>query len=351
MNTITIAIPLYNSEQYLERCLNSIFKQSFKDYEIIIVDDNSPCNHHQESVNEIIESYEKNKITLIRHEQNKGLFQSRLTALSKAKTPYICFVDSDDWLESQYLAKLHHTITKNDSDIAVSGFYYAKNNRNKMKSTPNLSNDKSQIHGNKEVTNAIYKEEIRHCVWNKLYKKQILMDSQILEVSSSVNQSEDLLFNSYAFLQAQSVSLINAPLYNYFLNTASMTNDFSFATFKKRADDIIIVMNEIKNLLNKKSLYSHLREDYNNRYIQQSYYLISNLQRGKLSEDLYYQAFNYLLEHIPHPHLIKSLHRSPVFKIATLIETKLLPPLTLRRYYTHILYNKLTKLFRKKRTK
>ena len=107
---ISIIIPVFNTEKYLKRCLDSILNQSFKDMEIILVDDCSAGNCY-----EIFEEYQKNNknIKYIKNEENLGSAWSRLNGLSYAKGEYIHFVDSDDWVFEDCYKKIYEYLEKN----------------------------------------------------------------------------------------------------------------------------------------------------------------------------------------------------------------------------------------------
>ena len=96
---ISIVIPVYGTEQYLERCINSVIKQNYRNLEIIVVNDCSPGN-----AEEIINKYSKldKRILYLKHEENRGLFQARITGAKKASGDYIAFLDSDDYINFDF---------------------------------------------------------------------------------------------------------------------------------------------------------------------------------------------------------------------------------------------------------
>ena len=99
MKKVSIIIPVYNTERYLERCLTSLFEQTYQNLQIIVVDDGSTGN-----VKDIVDSYQKlgKKIELIVHECNKGLFRARISGALRANGDYIAFLDSDDYVGIDY---------------------------------------------------------------------------------------------------------------------------------------------------------------------------------------------------------------------------------------------------------
>ena len=117
---VSVIIPVYNVEQYLKQCLDSVVNQTFKDIEIIIVNDCSPDNSLQ-----IINEYQQkdSRIVLVDLKENVGLGFSRNEGMKVAKGKYITFVDSDDWVTKDYVEILYNTIEKYQYDVISPDFY------------------------------------------------------------------------------------------------------------------------------------------------------------------------------------------------------------------------------------
>lgn len=115
MCKVSVIVPVYNVEAYLENCLESISNQTEKNIEIIVVDDGSP-----DKSGEIAEKYQlKDSRVKVIHKKNGGLSDARNSGLDVAKGKYICFIDSDDWIEHDYIELLIEGIEKNEADISV----------------------------------------------------------------------------------------------------------------------------------------------------------------------------------------------------------------------------------------
>jgi len=119
---ISIIDPIYNVEAYLDRCVQSIFNQTYDNYELILVDDGSP-NYSGEKCDQYAK---QDKRVIVIHKQNGGLSDARNAGLEIAKGEYIVFVDSDDWLAPQYLKCLLKTAEDTDSDIVECGMRYIR---------------------------------------------------------------------------------------------------------------------------------------------------------------------------------------------------------------------------------
>lgn len=229
---VSVIIPIYNVEKYLKQCLDSVLLQSYNNLEIILVDDGSP-----DACPSICDEYQKidSRITVI-HKSNAGLGLARNSGLEIAKGEYIVFIDSDDWIERDYVDKLVETAKKNNSDMVLSGFNRRGSNVKASKSFSYVleeSNyDKEQII--EKVLLPILgakpeaKDDIEYsmCVWTNLYNRRIIENNKIRFVNEREFLSEDLFFNINYILNCQKISIIPDILYNYRMNEKSLTNIF-----------------------------------------------------------------------------------------------------------------------------
>ena len=172
MIKISVIVPVYNVEDYLKECLDSIINQTLKEIEILCIDDCGTDN----SI-DILREYSKkdNRIKIISHKENKGLGPARNTGINEAKGEYISFIDSDDFISKDYYENLYNTAKKYDSDIVNTlniKFYKNKKlrkfiytfNEKEFESTWNL-NDIENVYSDKAIV---------PYVWNKLYKTSFL---------------------------------------------------------------------------------------------------------------------------------------------------------------------------------
>lgn len=177
---ISVIIPVYNVEEYLGQCLDSIINQTYKNLEIIIVDDWSTDNSWK-----IRDEYAKNdkRIKLI-HQKNTGLSAARNAWLKIATWKYIWYIDSDDYVELDMYEKLYNIIECSNSDLAICNWYIGKEDGSRIKNT--------KFPGKKIITpnetleyfyNSMY-------VWNKLYKKDIIKGLNFVET-----RAQDSIYN------------------------------------------------------------------------------------------------------------------------------------------------------------
>lgn len=162
---ISIIVPIYNVEPYLQKCVDSVLNQTFQNYELILVDDGSTDNSSK-ICDEYANKYDY--ITVI-HQNNAGVSAARNTGLDSSKGEYIFFLDSDDWIERNALEKLISLIKKNNLDLAII----------EIKETDNENivfekSDEIIFYSGDEILKFFFNEErLSIVVWNKLYKKEL----------------------------------------------------------------------------------------------------------------------------------------------------------------------------------
>lgn len=240
---ISIIIPVYNIRAYLERCLDSVCAQSYKNLEIIVVDDGSTDGSEK-----IIDEYAANDVRIKTiHKENGGVTSARLEGVAAATGAYIGFVDGDDYVEPDMYRRLYNNLVKYQADIAHCGyqmvfpngrvdFYY---NSGKIKVQDNETGLRDLLEG----------RIVEPGLWNKLYRKSlfhVLIDSNKMKCDIKIN--EDLLMNFYLFREARKSVFEDVCLYHYLLRKNSTTT--SAININKLQDPIKvtrIIMNETKS--------------------------------------------------------------------------------------------------------
>ena len=216
--TISIICPVYNVEKYLPSCLESIKKQTFTDFECILIDDGST-----DSSNSICNSISKTDYRFrVIHQQNQGYQTVRNVGLKSAKGQYIQFIDSDDYIHPQTLEIMLKSLNEGDYDFSmIIGKATFKQNISPIK-IPNIIEKKvlEQNYLMKGLFNLAKEEELQYqVIWNKLYKKEILQDIYFIKTAS-----EDTEFNCRVYQRCNKAILINLPLYNWLQNNNSITH-------------------------------------------------------------------------------------------------------------------------------
>lgn len=214
---ISVIVPVYKVEPYLERCVNSIINQTYKNLEIILVDDGSPDNCGK-ICDEL--AIKDNRIKVI-HKQNEGQSKARNEGLDIAQGEFITFVDSDDWLETEAYQLLISMIK--DSDIAIFGH---KTVRDEI---PFENDNFGNIYLNSEGLWDEVLGELNNAVWNKLFKSELLKDIRFL---TDVYHGEDLIFNLNYIKKCKNGVINKTPMYHYFKHPDSVTtSNFSEKRF------------------------------------------------------------------------------------------------------------------------
>ncbi len=216
---ISIIICAYNIEDYIASCLESVVKQSYKNLEIIVINDGSTDNTRK-----IIERYAKqdSRIKAI-HQKNAGLSAARNTGINLATSEYICLVDGDDVIYQDYVAKLLSRMIHTHADIAVCGY-----------ETVSYKHDESHItYHEAETTNGqdaarnllLTLENIDVVAWNKMYKRDLFIDNSIYYPVGDVY--EDTLTTYKLYAVAKKVTYLMEPLYQYYRRKGSITDKAS----------------------------------------------------------------------------------------------------------------------------
>lgn len=205
---ISVIVPVYNVEKYIRQCLDSIIGQTYKDLEIILVDDGSP-----DSSGAICDEYaEKDSRIKVIHKQNEGQSIARNVGMQTATGDFIGFVDSDDSIDLEMFEKLFSAI--DGVDIAICGHnvvYDAKieTDSKGQEKTLNESELWQEVFGN-----------LNNAVWNKLFRRELLANIQF---NSNFAHGEDLIFNILYLQKVKAGRLIDEPLYNYYKRGNSIT--------------------------------------------------------------------------------------------------------------------------------
>lgn len=204
--TISIIIPVHNAERYLQKCLNSIVGQTRKDIEIIIVNDGST-----DSSAAICEAYLSDPRVIYRYQENAGVSAARNKGLSLATGEYICFVDSDDWLELDALERLQNET----ADIVIFNFYHGESTHCEPLPDGIYTNEElfpnmiSYIDDNGNVT------YVFHNIWMRLFKRSLL-ETHHIRFNPQYHNGEDLLFTFEATMKAETISVrCSEYLYHY----------------------------------------------------------------------------------------------------------------------------------------
>lgn len=224
---ISIIVPVYNVEKYVEKCVTSIINQTYKNIEIILVDDGATDNSGK-ICDELKEK--DNRITVI-HKKNGGLSDARNAGLKIAKGEYIGFVDSDDYIEQDMFETLYNINKQNDADISIVSFYELYGGK-----VIGVRHSKSLEIFNKidAIKELLIDTKIQSYAWNKLFKKELFKD---IEFPTNKN-FEDIATTLLLFEKANKIVLLESPKYYYVRRDDSIIGVKNYKTYKDYLDVI-----------------------------------------------------------------------------------------------------------------
>lgn len=242
MAKVSVIVPVYKVENYLKKCVNSLINQTLKDIEIILVDDGSP-----DSCGKICDEYAKNdsRVKVI-HKQNEGLSEARNVGIMAAKSPYIGFVDSDDYVAEDMYEILYENLIKTNADVSVCGLYDCYSNKKIPQFAKNdefliLDNEqalKTALEGVKFSVNAV----------NKLYRKELFSEVKF----PKGKLSEDAFTIPKILSKASRVVFDSAPKYYYVHRGESITTSGfkrqDFNVIEAYRENLEFVRNNFKDL-------------------------------------------------------------------------------------------------------
>ena len=225
---VSVIVPVYDVEKYLEKCLNSIVNQNFKDFEIIIVNDGSPDNS-EKIINEFLDKYDNIKYL---KKENGGLSSARNYGIKYSSGKYLLFIDSDDYIENNMIELMYNKIISDNSDIVVCEFNYDFGGR-MVRSYSNLN------YTNDEKKKYLLTPPMA-CI--RMYKRTLFNN---IEFKDGIYY-EDLEINPKMILYANKISFLDNALYNYVIRDNSIMRN---TKFNSKLHDIYSVLDSNYNLL------------------------------------------------------------------------------------------------------
>ena len=215
MLKISVIVPIYNVENYIHRCIDSILAQTFTDFELILVDDGSPDN-----CGKICDEYAKkdSRINVI-HKENGGLSSARNAGLDIASGDYIVFVDSDDYVEKELLETGVSILRKNSGVLVSFGFLTEGENNGKKKEFVGYLPTNVEFKTNKEkalfIINEICDYRIPWSAWSKFYSREIIEKYKLRFADNRMIFAEDFYFSLCYFSFVNKIISIKKPMYHY----------------------------------------------------------------------------------------------------------------------------------------
>ena len=249
MKSVSVIVPFYNVENYIEKCLGTLVNQTLEDIEIILVNDGS-TDRSMVVVKKFLERY-PDKITYLEKE-NGGLSDARNYALPYAKGEYIAFLDSDDYVEKTMYKDMYELAKKEDSDMVECNFYWEYPDKKKE--------DVGVVYnGKKEML-----EKVRVVAWNKLIKKEVLEKSKVTFPKGY--RYEDVEFTYKLIPYLDKVSFLKKPCKHYIQREGSISNNQN-----ERNKEIFDVLEHVIDFYKENDLYDEYKDELEYIYIRYAF--------------------------------------------------------------------------------
>lgn len=271
---ISLVMPVYNVEKFLNKALVSVENQTFKDFEMIIVDDGSNDKSY-----EIAEEFcNRNPNFKLIKQENSGPAAARNTGVSHCRGEYIAFMDSDDYLEKNFLEELYSLAKKTGADITCCNFNMYFPNKN-LKIYMPFNSLPGVYTKSKALRKLILDISVHYFIWNKLYKKELFLERNI--------KFDDMYFEDIStlprlFYFAKTVAFTSKALYNYTMRENSILHSIN----AKKVNDYIKALGIIKSFLEENNDYKEYSSHvwvYAQRVKFVVYYYIINLHLKALN--------------------------------------------------------------------
>lgn len=225
MPEVSIIVPVYKAEKYLNRCVDSILAQTFTDWELLLIDDGSP-----DRSGEICDEYAKKDFRIrVIHKENGGVSSARQRGLDEAVGEYTIHVDSDDWVEPNMLEELYKKAKQDDADIVICDYF------NNIGTKQTICRQCPSSLEPKQVLIELFQQLHGSC-WNKLARR-VCYKQYGIEFPRGINYCEDL-FTWVQFLSHKEVKVayLNKAFYHYFDNPESITRSYQRSQYETRCE-------------------------------------------------------------------------------------------------------------------
>lgn len=227
MVKVSVIVPIYNAEKYLEQCLDSIVNQTLKDIEIILIDDGST-----DGSAEICKKYLSDSRVTYYHKENEGLAAARADGIARVNGEYIGFVDSDDWIKPDMYEKMYNAAKSNDSDVVFCNCIQNENEHRFSRELPVGAYDRSKIKNEVLPKTLAFiskdggKRAIRWSNCMRIYKSETLNRNNI-KFDRRLRRSQDLQLTYEAMLAAQNFYYIDEPFYHNRVVSDSLSRGYT----------------------------------------------------------------------------------------------------------------------------
>lgn len=262
---LSIVVPNYNNEKYLKKCIECLLQQTYKNVEIIVVNDGSKGKS-----DEIMATYSDNpKIKYVKHDVNKGLFQARLTGASNATGDYITFLDADDYVSIDYYRTMMRKAEETNSDMVISRMALEYDSGKQIEYK--LFEKHFESLNGKECIDQYFKQKgldfSWHTIWNKIYSKK-LWDKAAKhygDIKEKLVMTEDFAFSTVLFYYCTKITQVQNDRIFYCQHDVTSTSiqDITFSKAEKNIHDMKVSFTFVENFMKKVGIYDKYKEQFN----------------------------------------------------------------------------------------
>lgn len=289
MKKVSVIIPVYNSSEYIEECLNSVISQVYTNLEIIVINDGST----DDSLDKILYLQKCDERIIVINNKNRGVAYSKNVGIKYSKGEYLTFVDSDDIISSDFILNLVNKLELTDSDCSIGGI---KSFYRDEEIVPSLGN--VTIYTDQSKMKKALFHEFGGFLANKMYKASIVKKNKYL-LNEDIFISEDLLFNLYYFDSCKRIVFDSSIYYFYRQHSSSSYNNLKSKRWFSVLDTYILMLNKEKE---NKIIYKELMYNYGLTILEAKFRLnyldskdnklISNIEKLKKEYIPKYRYFN-----------------------------------------------------------
>lgn len=288
MYKVSVIVPIYKVEKFIERCLRSLMEQTLNSIEYIFVNDNTP-DKSMDILEKVIKEYPNriNSIIIKNNKENKGSSAARNCGLNLSTGEFIIYCDSDDWVEKDMYEKMYNTAKETNADIVTCNYIYEYATRSDIHKQE-YTDDKI------DCIKRIFKGELHAGTWNKLIKRNLYVENGIF-FPENINMWEDVLTLIPLIYKSNKIVYINDNLYHYVqYNSGAMTKSLKHETLIDLIDAIRII-----DIFIKKNNLIDLYNDFNylKLTVKINLLLNSNGKQQRIWNKLYPETNRYILNH------------------------------------------------------
>lgn len=279
---VSVLVPVYNVSKFIERCLHTLFGQTYTNIQYIFVDDCSPDNS-VEIIKQVLKEYPQrtDDVKIIKHEKNRGLAAARNTGIENAEGEYVLHIDSDDYIEVDMVELMFGKAKEEDADIVVCDYFLEWEKTRKYINV--------EIGENKEkYLDYLLDSSASPVVWNKMFRKEIYTKHDIT-TNEGINFGEDFSVTPKLVYFARSIAKVDQAFVHYVQYNA---NSYSKKITDKNISDITITLENLQSFFSKIPKSEHYLKLLESSKLQKKLEFIKHIEGQKLNQlisNFYYE--------------------------------------------------------------